>query len=48
MFENITIEKVLDRYANGDHAIINDGKVVGFETKEIAPSETLASSGAIQ
>ena len=48
MFENITIEKVLDRYANGDYAIINDGKMVGFEQKEIAPSETLASYGAIR
>jgi hypothetical protein len=48
MYENITVEKALDRATNGDYAIINDGKIVGFEQKEIAPSETFASSGAIR
>lgn len=48
MFEKITVGELVDRAENGEFAIINAGKVVGFETKEIAPSETLASSGAIR
>lgn len=43
--ENVTVEDCLDMYhMKGKHAIINDGKVIGFQQEEI-PTQTSNPSG---
>ena len=47
MNKAITVGELLDRAECGEFAIINDGNICGFEKKEIAPSDSLARTGAI-
>lgn len=44
MYEKTTIEECMEKAEKGLTAIINDGKVIGFEQEEI-PTQTTNPSG---